>query len=249
MDKYKEIEKLQKLRESGGLTEEEFNTEKEKILNSEKNSKESKKLAYCVLIIIIVSIILVAVYFFVLKDKKDDGNKTKNDNKQVFASTSTNAQKNGVKQLSFNNMSADDKNLSDIQREIINYFDNNYFYFDTEAAQRYPQVFTEAKVTDYVRVAKVLKSSNEEFEMVVYSTEEMGSEYDEKNLPDIPENILYVVRGEQQEERFLKDDYITVYGRYIDVESFEIDGKTYSLPVVKYIDSVKKDWAYKKHLK
>ena len=39
MGKYEDLERLQKLKESGVLTEEEFNAEKQKILNTENNTE------------------------------------------------------------------------------------------------------------------------------------------------------------------------------------------------------------------
>lgn len=42
MGKYEDLERLQKLKESGILTEEEFNTEKQKILNGEGNTEKTE---------------------------------------------------------------------------------------------------------------------------------------------------------------------------------------------------------------
>ncbi len=219
MNQLKKIEEIKKMKDEGTLTEDEFNKEKEKILN-----QKIKKFSFLIIAIILL-VIIIAILFNI--NKPEDGG---------FEIISSNILKSNSEKVSFKNMSADDKNLDKVQQEIIKYFDNDYFYFDVEDSQRYPQVFKGAKVTDVVRIVKVLKSTDDEFEVVAYCTNGGYEDlYYDKNLNDIPESELFVIKGQQLEERLIKDDYIDMYGRYIDINSFEIDGKTYSLPVINLL--------------
>ena len=65
MGKIEKLEKLQKLKESGAITEQEFNTEKEKLMSDKNTSNKKIKvmIAIIALILVIVGGIF-AVYYF-----------------------------------------------------------------------------------------------------------------------------------------------------------------------------------------
>ena len=71
--------------------------------------------------------------------------------------------------ISFSNMESDNEQYEDIQREILKYFDNDYFYFETiEDFHRYPQIFKGAKVcSQETYVEKVLKSTDDVCELLI----------------------------------------------------------------------------------
>ena len=242
MGKIEKIEKLQKLKESGAITEQEFNAEKEKLMNNKgSNSKKIKvTIAIIILVVLIAGGIFAAYYFANNKNTQTKSNEsnaieTKEDG---FEQTSANVYANGTDNVSFANMSGDDENLTDAQKEVVNYFDTNYFTsLDTESFQRYPQVFKDAKVHMYFGIKKVLKSTDSEFEALAYSEAALSDYvYDDVSVNEIPKNILFVIKGPQMQERLLENDHAEVYGRYIDVEEYVIDGVTYTLPTVNIIN-------------
>ena len=216
MNYLKKIQEIKKMKDDGILTEEEFNKEKEKLLN-----QKTKRFPF-----VIVGIILLVAFIVIALVLLFNSNKTKDEN-GGFNSISSNIQKANAEKVSFKNMSADDKNLDKVQQEIIKYFDNDYLYLDVEDSQRFPQVYKNAKVTDWGKIVKVLKSENDEFEVLVYSmnTGIAGLSglyedlYDGVDYSNIPEKDLIVIKGEQLEERLLENDIIRFYGRYTDISS------------------------------
>lgn len=251
MGKLDKIEQLQKLKEKGVLTDEEFKTEKEKLLN--EKSKNGNKTITIVLLIVLLACIGVGAFKFSTKNETTEtgSNKTKQLDENKAKQTSSNIKVNGKSNVSFNNMSADDEKLNEIQKDIVDYFDYNYFSFYSKDLQRYPQIFNNSKIQTIGVVVKVLESSNDEFKVVVAqgggktmsgrSENDSPRIYDEglgsKSLEEIDTDILFVLKGNQLNERMLKGDVIQMYGRYEKVENFEIDGRTYDLPLVNSITS------------
>lgn len=113
---------------------------------------------------VIISAILI---IFTLCLNKDLFNTNEDTSKVV--QTSANIQTNGVNKVSFNSMNADDEKLNEIQKEIINYFDNDYIFADTYDIQMYPQVFKNAKIYTAGGIVKILKSEDDEFEVLVFN--------------------------------------------------------------------------------
>ena len=157
-----------------------------------------------------------------------------------FEQASANASANGTNSVSFKNMRADDEGLNEVQKDIINYFDNDYFSnFNVETSQRYPQIFEGAKITDTIAVLKIIKSDNDGFKILVNQAdggEAMENPYAETPMNEIPETAMYIIEGKQLDERLIQGDIATIYGRYQNVSTVEIDGKTYTLPTISIID-------------
>lgn len=234
----KEIEKLQKLKESGALTDDEFKVEKEKILNSNVTTNKISdnstiKKTYIIIGIIVLVAIIGVVIFFVIKNRynnteptSSETNRSEIDN-QVSTDSSSNIQAGHIDNISFGNYNSDDENFDEIQKNIIEYFNNNYMNFSAKDAQKYPQMYEGAKVCTYVRVVKVLNSTDEEFEVVAadLSQDAWKAYYD--SVDQIPTGNIICIKGKQLNERLMGGEKINVYGTYINTENKEIDGKSY----------------------
>ena len=240
MEKLEKIEQLQKLKENGSITDEEFNKEKEKLLSKGKNKTV---IAFAILISIAI-IVAICFYVFSNTNKKDVNNKEEisknNTNAEELVETSSNIQANGTDNISFEHINSDDDNLTEIQSDIVSYFDNDYFMFFSKYAQKYPQIFQNAKVKNSAAVVKVLKSTNDEFEVLACDCGKSGyNYYENSNIEDIPAESLLVISGKQLNERLLTGDRFWLYGRYKDVENIEIDGKTYMVSKIEANNIVK----------
>ena len=155
-----------------------------------------------------------------------------NKEEQGFKQESGNIQVNGTETVSFGNMNVEDEKFNEIQKEIIDYFDNDYIQFSARYSQRYPQVFQNAKVTTIVTVEKVLKSTDDEYEVLAKENTITGSD----SIADInktKDEQLLLISGKQLNKRLAAGDYIYVYGRYEGVENREIDGTTHILSKIK----------------
>lgn len=248
MGKIEKLEKLQKLKESGAITEQEFNTEKEKLMNKKQANNKKVKVAIAIIIIIIlIAGGIFAVYYF--NNNTEQTSTNKNDitsTENGFEQTSANVYANGTENVSFTNMNSDDEGLTDIQKEIVGYFDNNYLQFFSETAQKYPQIFKNAKVKTTAAVLKVLESSDDKFEVLAVDCGPEGynyfMDYDTgkmQDIKDIPVERLLVVSGKQMNERLVTGDTFYLYGRYQDVQNREIDGTTYMVSLINSNSIVK----------
>lgn len=217
------------------------------------NKKRSKKI---IIISILVVVLILAIgggltYYFLNVNKTEVETSsnigTTDNNKGALEVTSANIQEGITSKVSFANLNSADEQFNEVQKDIINYFDNDYLWFFSEEAQKYPQVFQGAKVTTLAAVVKVLKSTNDEFEVLAVDCDYRGWLSSESpNIEDIDVNSLRIIKGNQINERFVNGDKFVFYGRYEDVESRNIDGTSYILPtlkatnIVKYTDVIQK---------
>ena len=58
------------------------------------------------------------------------------------------------------------------------------------------------------------------------------------SIEDFEDYQLMVIEGKQLSKRLTKGDVITVYGRYTDVNNFDIDGKSHIFPTIKSINLI-----------
>ena len=250
MGKLEKLEKLQKLKENGTITEQEFNVEKEKLMNNKStNNKKTKVIIAVIIILILITGGAFAIYYFTNNKSAETSSNSSNTTETKedgFEQESANIYANGTDNVSFANMNSDDENLTDIQKEIVGYFDNNYLQFFSETAQKYPQVFKNAKVKTTAAVLKVLESSDDKFEVLAVDCGPEGYNYfmdyntgKMQDIKDIPVEKLLVVSGKQINERLVTGDTFYIYGRYQDVENREIDGTTYMVSLISTNNIVK----------
>ena len=208
---------------------------------SKCGAKNKNKSKVVILIIVVVCIIAICIAAYFLIFNGSASNKSQEEN-QDFVQASANIETNNLDSVSFENINVDDENLNEIQKDIINYFDDDYFFFYSKEAQKYPQVFQGAKVTTTAAVVKVLKSTNEEFEVLAVDCGLSAyNYYEDADIDDIPVEQLIVISGKQLNERLTTNNLFCLYGKYIDVENTEIDGKTYMVSRIDANNIVKLD--------
>lgn len=161
-----------------------------------------------------------------IQDKVEDAGNPKND-----------------KELGLRNLKIDSTvtKLTEEQKLVLQYFDNDYFHIDDyEFLQRYPLVFEKAQVSLSGRVAKVLSSNADTYEIVLWLVRSEDSffyrsqytEEDYQNYLAEHAGDYVVIKGKQSATRLIEGDYISVYGRYISVDTYEIDGSSYTVPTI-----------------
>lgn len=132
----------------------------------------------------------------------------------------------GIK-ISWANMKIDndDLKLTDDQKTVLKYFDNDYFVLaDYDVLQRYPKVFRHLQVEANALIVKILEANDDTYTCLakLLTTADMYGETGENC--ELNENYI-IIRGPQPNSgRIVEGDSITLYGRYMDVEKYEIDG-------------------------
>ena len=229
--------------------------------NSEENNeikgnrKSNKKL---VIIVAIIGVILIGVVIFLVLRSRNNVNMPVNSN-----INSNQSQANGKEQkvinekstaendmdlgLSFTKVDNKNANLTEEQKNIVEYFDNDYLdATNYEFLQRYPQVFSGTQVFTSGKVEKIISSDNDNYEILFWIGDSKGK-YDywqsrgnenynfkggyEKYLSK-NENNFVVIKGKQSDTRLMQGDFISIRGRYENISDYTIDGKSYNVPVI-----------------
>ena len=192
--------------------------------------KENKKVRNVIILILVMILCIgigVGIAYFLMNKENMDSEESNNANEEVIL----NSQLGQLSKKSFNNMKSNNEDLGDTQKEILEYFDNDYFEINSsESLKKYPQVFKGTKITiNQAKVEKIIKSTDEEYEALIIG----GFGYE---ISTRPENTKYVIRGKQLEERLVEGENIQVYGKYTDVNTYEVDGISYTLPTIEIIN-------------
>lgn len=134
--------------------------------------------------------------------------------------------------------------LSEEQKKVIKYFDNDYFYISNddgyEFLQRYPQVYEGAQVNLQGIVEKTLSYSGNEFRILLqladtesfYSKWHWDSNETYQDYLNKRNNNLVVIEGTTASSRLIEGDFVNVYGRYNRVESVQVDTTSHTVPFI-----------------
>lgn len=140
----------------------------------------------------------------------------------------------GSSVISWANMEVDqpDLNLTEDQKEVLRYFDSDYFeVYNYESLQKYPEIYRNAQISFAGTVIKMLETDDETYQCLVWMNGYLLDGVDELVQPTNEEFV--VVSGKHPDDgRIIEGDWLEFCGRYIDVKSFDIDGKQEYYPYV-----------------
>lgn len=143
----------------------------------------------------------------------------------------------GLRNIKIDN---DELNLTDEQKTVISYFDEDYLDFpDYDSLRKYPTIFENAQISAFGKVLKVISMDSNSYKLVVFvgmrsfDDEWLGEEYYNEH-----EGEYVIVNGDNsgRSEWLMEEDDIVIYGRYNSVETIDIDGVSYTLPVIDAYD-------------
>lgn len=134
--------------------------------------------------------------------------------------------------------------LSETEQLLVEYFDKDYFYLSggTEMTgadpydllQRYPDAYENAQIEFACVVRKIIKVDSTNYTVLV----EFGAQKvypDGMNADVISTGDYAVLKGKHGEERLIVDDGLYIYGRYEGIETYTVDGKSYTVPTIATI--------------
>ena len=173
--------------------------------------KKKNRIIVFIAVAVLICIIGIAAFFALPHFKDNNSDEPINETGVVVDNAS----------ISFANMKLDNKNLklSDEQKEVLKYFDNDYFYAEYDNLQRYPKIYEGAQIQFYGNVKKIIKSTDTEYE-ILFSY----------NGGTIDSDDLVVLKGEQRDKRIIEGDSLRVYGRYMGIDTYEVDSTSYTIP-------------------
>lgn len=124
---------------------------------------------------------------------------------------------------------ADD--LSNIEKLLVQYFDTDYFANPAyNNLQRYPTIYENSQIYFQGVVSKIIESNNDSYTLLI----EYGAHktYDERKTL-VPTNMFAVIKGKQQTTRIIEGDQVVVYGKYMGVDTYNVDGKSHTVPTIQ----------------
>lgn len=131
-------------------------------------------------------------------------------------------------------------NLTPEQELIIQYFDNDYFSInDYEFMQRYPQIFKGAQIHTVGEITKIISATDEDYQALV-SIFDVVSEIASYEYGDEEAYLKnqVVVNGKQPNGmRVIEGDIVQMYGRYVSIDDYTIDGVGYNVPTFNLYDT------------
>lgn len=121
-----------------------------------------------------------------------------------------------------------DRELTDEQKAVIAYFDNDYLSItDYEFLRRYPTIFQNAQIELYGMVVKVLSMDNENYKIVIWL--DMNPAYMDYGTP----GEYIILNGKTNPASwFMEYDCLYANGRYTGIETVDIDGISYTIPTM-----------------
>lgn len=182
-----------------------------------------KKVAAIIISLVLIVFIIAGVLLFIFfKDTT-----TKDTNKEQIKNETGITVDNSS--ISFANMKLDNTslNLSDAQKDVLRYFDNDYFGgIEYDDLQRYPDLFQGSQISFSGEIKKIVKSTDTEYEMLVNYN---GGTYDK--------DTLVYIKGEQRIKRFIEGDFINIDGRYTGIDTYTVDSKSYTIPTINIFNA------------
>jgi len=197
------------------------------------------------LCVVVVVVTMVACSYNATSSENGDGN-----------NSITNIDKNSPSQtsnmVSWHNLSVDTEGLSEREKIIVDYFDNNYFLVDDYfSLSKYANIYENANIVlGPLVIAKILSSDKETYEAIaIYSDIYDWGKQDfileeDFDISIDGKNLVYLV-GDQPSDGTLvaEREYLLVYGRYQGMIQKEVDGKTYNMAQIS--ENIKDDaWKY-----
>lgn len=191
----------------------------------EKNKKKK------IIVPIIVAIIIIAlVAIIILLVLKLNNNSTQTDSN---AKNENSENKQEIQTMSFKSMDATDTSLTDDQRAIALFFDEDYFFLETyEELVRYADMLKNINISSYCQVNTILSSDDETFEAVCQwapSNEALWGGEVELTNP-------IIIKGKKPEKMVMQGDNIALKGKLLGAETRNINGESKYLPVIEIIE-------------
>lgn len=118
-------------------------------------------------------------------------------------------------------------NLNEVEKLIVQYFDTDYFRAPYSSLQRYPQVYKDAQINFLCHITKIIESNSEEYTALVEYEAYKNAEGFYWETGDYA-----VIKGTQSETRIMEGDTLYLYGKYVDVNTYTVDGKSYTVSTV-----------------
>ena len=130
-----------------------------------EEKKKSNKIMFIILGIVIVALIGIVVFLVLKLNNNNTNNQIENNSNSPITNNSKTTQQ--AKNMSFKLMDTTDTSLTDNQKDVIKFFDEDYFFLYTYTELvRYADMLKNINVALYCQINSILSSDSENFEAV-----------------------------------------------------------------------------------
>lgn len=223
----------------------------EKVIESQTPQKKkfNKKLLIAIVAVVcVIAIIVVAIVLPGSDDSNGDNGQAGGVFENVFSDGNSSKPGRPKKVDKGDNLGlmnvklrGEGANLTDTQKLLVTYFDSDYFEAPYNSLQRYPQVYKGAQISFLCYVKKIIESNDKEYTLLV----EYGAFETLDGFSESTGNYA-VIKGAQSDTRIMEGDSVYIYGKYENINSYIVDGISYTVPTVlvnRYIYFSYLDWS------
>lgn len=209
--------------------------EENKIEQAQPKAKKLNKKLLLIIGIVVAAVIAISVPL-ILGSGSDDSDTTVNGEQldedsgkknQQQSNKPKSAEKDDSIGLMNIKINKNDGNLNDTQKLLVQYFDKDYFYPPYNSLQRYPQIYKDAQISFLCYVEKIIESTDTDYTILVEYEAFKPYEGEKADTGDYA-----VIKGKHTEARIMEGDSIRVFGIYKGVNTYSVDGKSYTVPTV-----------------
>lgn len=124
-----------------------------------------------------------------------------------------------------------DRELTEAQKAVITYFDNDYLDVPNyEFMRKYPQIFQDAQLAVYGTIIKTLSMDSENYKVVLWlNVTPMDIAWD---YAPPGEYVILSGKTDSTKAWLAENDLILASGRYTRIETVDIDGTSYTVPAM-----------------
>lgn len=209
----------------------------------QEKAKKKVNIAFIVVAILLVVLIAVGVLILVKMNSGETKETVANvgDSKTVNEpvvnkDTQNKKEENKITTVSFKQMDSNDTNLTEDQKIVANFFDEDYFKVDSyEELVRYADMLKNVNLNMYCRVNTILASDSTTFEAEC----KWMSAIDEPE--DYASETTIIIKGNKPSKMVTPKDVINIRGKLIGAETRQIDGKSKYLPVIE-VAEIGENW-------
>lgn len=206
-----------------------------------KDKKTNNKIILAIVALLLIVLIVVGILILRKLDNNDatiTSDITDNNN------NSNKKGKNKTTTLSFKQMDYTDGSLSEEQKEIAKFFDEDFFHpYSYEELVRYADMLKNINISCYCEVNSILSSDSNTFEAVVQwasDSEEFMGGYAYGDTFPLTEPII--VKGNKPEKMVIKGDVLNLRGKLVGAETRNINGENMYLPIIEIIEIGEGSW-------
>lgn len=194
-----------------------------------ENKKRGKVAAIVIVSIVIVALIAVIIFLALKLNNNNSSDSSVENSGNSKVSESSNLKKIKTKNISFKSMEVTDNDLTDDQKLIAKFFDQDYFeVYSYEEIVRYADMLKNINLNMYCVVDSILSSDNENFEALCNWTLDFeGFDYEGRN------DDLVIIKGKKPSKMIIKDDSINIRGKLVGAETRNINGGSKYVPVIE----------------